>query len=259
MPGAASKIILKSTSADGQDNQEPLFPFLLCNIGTGVSIVVVNGENDFTRVSGSAIGGGTFWGLTQLLTKVENFDEAMKLAASGSAERLHLLVKDIYGGDYDLQDGGKLPGTLTASFFAKPSKRSSKADPQKAEESPGRDEDADAETKDAAAICRGLITMIAQNVVQIAWLNAKLRRVPRVVFTGNFLRHNSIAMRVIAQNMLLMESSFAGSFMPRPEEDVGHVKAMFLRHEGYFGAMGSFLHNLPGLEQTTEDIHEDAH
>jgi type II pantothenate kinase len=223
----------------------------LCNIGTGVSIVVVNGENDFTRVSGSAIGGGTFWGLTQLLTEVENFDEAMKLAASGSAERLHLLVKDIYGGDYRMKGGGILPGTLTASFFAKPSKA--------AADSPGRDEQSrQRETQmNAAAICRGLITMIAQNVVQIAWLNAKLRRVPRVVFTGNFLRHNSIAMRVIAQNMLLMNDSFAGGFMPRPEEDVGHVKAMFLRHEGYFGAMGSFLCNLPGFEQTTGDMHED--
>ena len=230
--GDAAKIVLKSMIDDGAHDEEPLFPFLLCNIGTGVSIVVVNGENDFTRVSGTAIGGGTFWGLTQLLTNVDNFDEAMELASSGSAQRLHLLVRDIYGGDYNLQGGGKLPGTLTASFFGKP---------LQADNSPCRsDQDQD------ASICRGLITMIAQNVVQIAWLNAKLRKVPRVVFTGNFLRHNSIAMRVIAHNMLLMN----GSFNPPAGEDVGNVKAMFLRHEGYFGAIGSFLNNLPDLEQT---------
>lgn len=230
--GHPSKIVLKTPLQDGSCDEEPLFPFLLCNIGTGVSIVVVNGENDFTRVSGTAIGGGTFWGLTQLLTKVDNFDEAMQLASTGSAQRLHLLVKDIYGGDYNLQGGGKLPGTLTASFFGKP---------LQADNSPCH-----SASDDDAAICRGLITMIAQNVVQIAWLNAKLRRVPRVVFTGNFLRHNSIAMRVIAHNMLLMN----GSFMPPTAEDVGNVKAMFLRHEGYFGAMGSFLNNIP--EQSSQ-------
>ena len=44
-----------------------LFPFLLVNIGSGVSIVKVNGLRSFERVSGSAIGGGTFWGLCRLL------------------------------------------------------------------------------------------------------------------------------------------------------------------------------------------------
>ncbi|KAF6257411.1 fumble-domain-containing protein [Scenedesmus sp. NREL 46B-D3] len=47
-----------------------LFPYLLVNIGSGVSIIRVDGpgEGQHTRVSGSSVGGGTFWGLCRLLT-----------------------------------------------------------------------------------------------------------------------------------------------------------------------------------------------
>jgi hypothetical protein len=37
---------------------ESFYPFLLVNIGSGVSIVQVNGENDYKRVSGTSLGGG---------------------------------------------------------------------------------------------------------------------------------------------------------------------------------------------------------
>jgi pantothenate kinase len=35
------------------------FPYLLVNVGSGVSILRVNGTDSFERVSGSHIGGGT--------------------------------------------------------------------------------------------------------------------------------------------------------------------------------------------------------
>lgn len=42
--------------------QDNTFPYLLCNIGSGVSIIKVESENDFQRVGGSTIGGSTLWG-----------------------------------------------------------------------------------------------------------------------------------------------------------------------------------------------------
>jgi pantothenate kinase len=45
-----------------------LWPYLLVNIGSGVSIGRVDGEGRYQRVSGTNIGGGTFWGLGRLLT-----------------------------------------------------------------------------------------------------------------------------------------------------------------------------------------------
>ena len=62
---------------------EILFPYLLVNIGSGVSMLRVGGDGDFERVSGSSLGGGTFWGLCRLLTGCQNFDEMLELSARG--------------------------------------------------------------------------------------------------------------------------------------------------------------------------------
>jgi type II pantothenate kinase len=55
---------------------EPQFPCLLVNIGSGVSIVKVDRDGSFERVSGTSLGGGTLWGLLSLLTDAESFDGA---------------------------------------------------------------------------------------------------------------------------------------------------------------------------------------
>lgn len=46
------------------------YPYIVVSIGTGVSFIRVDGpgENQFERVTGSTIGGGTYWGLCRLLT-----------------------------------------------------------------------------------------------------------------------------------------------------------------------------------------------
>ena len=42
--------------------QQPVFPYMLVNIGTGVSILKVNADGSYERISGSGLGGGTYWG-----------------------------------------------------------------------------------------------------------------------------------------------------------------------------------------------------
>lgn len=90
------------------------FPFILVNIGSGVSILLVNSEKDFKRVSGSSIGGGTFLGLCCLLTGCKNYEEAIDLANKGDNTKVDKLVQDIYGGDY-LKFG--LTSDVVASSF----------------------------------------------------------------------------------------------------------------------------------------------
>jgi pantothenate kinase len=63
---------------------EELFPYLLVNIGSGVSIIKVDGEGQYERVSGSSVGGGTFWGLCRLLTGLKDFDDMLELSAKGN-------------------------------------------------------------------------------------------------------------------------------------------------------------------------------
>lgn len=193
--------------------RQGLFPFVLCNIGSGVSIVQVKSETDITRISGTALGGSTFFGLCRLLTKAKNFADALDLADDGDSTNVNLLVRDIYGGDYK-QFG--LAGDLTASFFGKIC----------------REEDPRNKISDAD-VARALVMMITQNVSQIAFLNA--RAIPdceRVIFTGNFLRHNTIACRTLAYGMQRW-SQLGG----KP------IQPLFLKHEGALGALGAFLEN----------------
>lgn len=60
-----------------------LYPYLLVNIGSGVSMLKVDGDGQYERVSGSSLGGGTFWGLCRLLTKCRGFDEMLELSMRG--------------------------------------------------------------------------------------------------------------------------------------------------------------------------------
>ncbi|CAF4983772.1 unnamed protein product [Rotaria sp. Silwood1] len=87
-------------------------PFLLVNIGSGVSILHVDSERNYRRITGTSIGGGTFLGLCCLLTGCSSYDEAIKLASEGDSTKVDKLVKDIYGGDYERFG---LPGHIVAS------------------------------------------------------------------------------------------------------------------------------------------------
>ena len=54
--------------------------------------------------------------------------------------------------------------------------------------------------------------------------------VERVVFVGNYLCGNKMSMQMLASAMEYWSQ--------------GQVKALFLRHEGYFGALGCLLNRL---------------
>lgn len=72
-------------------------PYLLVNIGSGISILRVDGPKKYNRVGGSSLGGATFLALTKLLTKATTFNEALELAESGDSTKVDMLVRDIYG------------------------------------------------------------------------------------------------------------------------------------------------------------------
>lgn len=57
-----------------ESNPTPQLPCLLVNIGSGVSVIKVDENGAFERVSGTSLGGGTLWGLLSLLTPATTFD-----------------------------------------------------------------------------------------------------------------------------------------------------------------------------------------
>lgn len=88
---------------------------MLVTVGSGVSVMKVNSPTDFERVGGTALGGGSFWGLCKLLTNIGDFDELMEIIKGGDPTKTDLLVGDIYGGNYNAIG---LNATTTASLFA---------------------------------------------------------------------------------------------------------------------------------------------
>ncbi|XP_043270078.1 pantothenate kinase 3 isoform X2 [Venturia canescens] len=193
------------------DFSEP-YPFLLVNIGSGVSILAVYGPDKFKRISGTSLGGGTFLGLCCLLTGCNSFEEAIELATSGDNTRVDKLVKDIYGGDYGPFE---LPGDLVASSFLNVFSFGQMNSKNRR----------NAVSKEDLA--RATLVTITNNIGSIARMCAVNENIERVVFVGNFLRVNEISMKLLA---------YAMDYWSK-----GTMKAFFLRHEGYFGAVGCLL------------------
>ena len=105
----------RGSCARADKTDSPLFPYLLVNIGSGVSIIKVDGVGTHERVSGTNLGGGTFWGLCRLLTGVRNFDEMLELSSQGDSASVDMLVGDIYGGR-DYEELGLSAGMIASSF-----------------------------------------------------------------------------------------------------------------------------------------------
>ncbi|KAK1552292.1 hypothetical protein Q3G72_014005 [Acer saccharum] len=201
------------TYMDGQKefvhiDHNDLYPYLLVNIGSGVSMIKVDGDGQFERISGTSVGGGTFWGLGRLLTKCKSFDELLELSHQGNNRVIDMLVGDIYGG-LDYSKIG-LSSTTIASSFGK-----AISDNRELEEYNPED------------IARSLLRMISNNIGQIAYLNALRFGLKRIFFGGFFIRSHAFTMDTI---------SVAVNFWSK-----GEAKAMFLNHEGFLGALGAFM------------------
>uniref|UniRef100_A0A1J3FVQ9 pantothenate kinase n=1 Tax=Noccaea caerulescens TaxID=107243 RepID=A0A1J3FVQ9_NOCCA len=200
------------TYLDGQKefveiDHNDLYPYLLVNIGSGVSMIKVDGDGEYERISGTSLGGGTFLGLGKLLTKCKSFDELLELSHHGNNRVIDMLVGDIYGGTDYSKIG--LSSTAIASSFGK-----AISDGKELEDYQPED------------IARSLLRMISNNIGQIAYLNALRFGLKRIFFGGFFIRGLEYTMDTI---------SVAVHFWSR-----GEAKAMFLRHEGFLGALGAF-------------------
>ncbi|XP_072177688.1 pantothenate kinase 3-like [Diadema setosum] len=190
------------------DFKDP-YPYLVVNVGSGVSMLAVRSHNDFHRVTGTSLGGGTFLGLCCLLTGCETFEEALDMASKGDNTKADKLVRDIYGGDYALFG---LPGSTIASSFGNMHIKEKREEASKCD------------------LARATLVTITNNIGSIAMMAAMREGIERIVFAGNFLRTNSIAQKMLAYAMQYWSK--------------GTMKALFLQHEGYFGAVGAFLENI---------------
>jgi type II pantothenate kinase len=189
------------------------YPYIIVNIGSGVSILRVDSAKQFKRIGGTSVGGGTFTGLCSLLAGADSFEAAITLAEKGDSHRVDKLVRDIYGGDYARFGLG---GDVVASSFGHMANSEKRKD--------ARPED----------LAKATLVTVTNNIGAIARMCASISGVERVVFVGNYLCGNVMSMQMLAYAMEYWSQ--------------GQVKALFLRHEGYFGALGCLLNRLNSEE-----------
>lgn len=202
-----------------------VYPYLLVNIGSGVSMIKVSGPRQFQRVGGTHLGGGTFWGIMSLLTGARTFDEMLAMADRGDNSGVDMLVGDIYGMDYSKIG---LKSTAIASTFGKVF-RMKRAAEQDAEDGEGLTRP---EVKFSHEdMSRSLLYAISNNIGQIAYLQSEKHQLKHIYFGGSFIRGHRQTMNTL---------SYAIKFWSK-----GEKQAYFLRHEGYLGAVGAFLKRQP--------------
>ena len=221
-----------------------IYPYLLVNIGSGVSMVKVSGPRQFERVGGTSLGGGTFWGILSLLTGARTFDEMLKMAEEGDNSGVDMLVGDIYGTGYSKIG---LKSTTIASTFGKVFKMKRVAE-RNAEDGEGlsNGDPAEEETKlggfKIEDMSRSLLYAISNNIGQIAYLQSEKHGLQHIYFGGSFIRGHTQTMNTL---------SYAIKFWSK-----GEKQAYFLRHEGYLGSVGAFLKRQPknwGRRNSIED------
>ncbi|MEC5423120.1 type II pantothenate kinase [Virgibacillus sp. C22-A2] len=144
--------------------------FILVSIGTGTSIFRVIGD-DYERLLGSGIGGGTFMGLGTLLTGKKDYHELIELAAEGNYKNSDLLVKDIYD-----TSAAPLSGNLTAANFGK------------------------AHINDVALADQlaSLVRLIGETILLLSTQAAASQQVEKIVFTGSTLTGNEALKEVLS-------------------------------------------------------------
>ncbi len=145
--GAGGSVLSGETSA------------LVCSLGTGTCCVSLrNGKS--RHVGGTGVGGGSLLGMCRTILQTDTFGEIRELIANGDARAVDLSVAEIVGGGI-----GVVPGSATASNFAKASTDSHKTD-----------------------LARGIANLVGQTVASIAVFAARAEKHDVIVLGGKLVR-----------------------------------------------------------------------
>lgn len=258
---------------------DDIYPYLLVNIGSGVSFLKVSGPRNYQRVGGTSLGGGTLWGLLSLLTGARTFDDMLDMASRGDNSKVDMLVGDIYGTDY-----GKigLKSTTIASSFGKVFRMKREAE-EAAEDSGGLNNGDNyhhfqeqeqpqqhhrQQSRDSLPSCVSPPepSRTAANSAIPDHPDDPCGRHPQPCFSSADISRsllyaisNNIGQIAFLQSQIhnLSDIYFGGSFIRGHPQTMntlsyaikfwsgGSKQAYFLRHEGYLGAVGAFLKRQP--------------
>jgi type II pantothenate kinase len=169
--------------------------FLLVSVGTGTSVMRVDGEH-VQRLGGTPLGGGSVMGLGRVLVGTADFEEIVRLASQGDRRSVDLLIADVYP-----EGGFLLPPEASASYFARLARLP-------AGELPA--------PPDLAAALMGFV---GESVALLSCTHAHAQGVVPIVFGGSTLSGNpmlALVLRLVClalgrQPTFLQEGEFAGA------------------------------------------------
>jgi type II pantothenate kinase len=205
--GAGADVLLRRQHAHAED------PFLLVSVGTGTSVLRIDGSQ-VERIGGTALGGGSLLGLGALLTGSTSHAELCRLASSGKRAGVDLLISDIYhSGEI------ALPAGVTAASFGGLARRLTSDEGEARDASGNLASNMLAPAEDLAAAVTGLV---GENVGLIVCSLAALHETRRIVFGGATLQDNPSLVALLAG--LATMSGY---------------EAVVLEHGAYVGAVGA--------------------
>ncbi|CUV07484.1 unnamed protein product [Cryptosporidium hominis] len=185
------------------DSHTRIFPSLVISVGSGVSIIRVENQNQFERVSGTRFGGGTVFGISKLLG-VENYGDLLKLYSS-----------------YERKNGQNLGESthLSGCFFkefVKESSITSSSLPQYLGE---------AEQKEK--FVHNIVNMMYSDLSYLICLISSNYKYENIVFCGNYVsNHHKIIIKSIKKYSYMLNDK---------------VNVFFHYLDGFFGAIGAYL------------------
>ncbi|MFX1277627.1 MAG: hypothetical protein ACFFBP_02655 [Promethearchaeota archaeon] len=174
---------------------------LIISIGTGTSIV--SKEESVKHLGGTALGGGFFMGMINLLYNITDFHEAIELAYNGNRYEIDLKVSDIYDKEDDRVDS--LFKEFTAASFAKVD---------------------DSRLLKKEDVINSLIHLIAENIGMLSCFMADKENLINLVFCGGFTIENKILKKALSRICMIQQK-----------------KAIFLKNAAYMGAIGALFIN----------------
>ncbi|KRX04741.1 hypothetical protein PPERSA_11797 [Pseudocohnilembus persalinus] len=187
-----------------------MFPLILVQIGSGVSILKVKNKDEFERVSGTSLGGNVFLGIAHLLTGNNNFNQALKKASIGNNRNIDLFVSDIYKQIQSVPED--IYGDSLCVSFGRVKQMLKEGKEIKTED-----------------LLQSALQMVAFNISQIAFLVARIHKIDHIFFTGYFIKNHTDTIGCIEE---------AVNYFSKSQEQ--NKKAFFLKHDGFLGALGSF-------------------
>ncbi|MFX1447337.1 MAG: hypothetical protein ACFFCG_04300 [Promethearchaeota archaeon] len=172
---------------------------IVVTIGTGTSIVLK--ADGIKHLGGSAMGGGFFMGLINILYQEDfiEYSDAIRYASKGDRYQVDLKVGDIYNEEDNRID--KLFREFTAATLGK------------------IDKNIDIKSAKRDDIIASLIGSIGENIGTIATLMAENNEVKHIIFCGGFLIGNKLLKQILTlickykkiEPVFLENSVFAGA------------------------------------------------